>query len=307
MITRRGFLGLSAGGALVASGYGLYSNLAEVVEVALPLHGLRRDVRVLFLADLHMPRCFVTDRTLLDAAETFRPHLVLIGGDSVDKPGNESLVHRFGGLEAEFGKFAILGNREYLGGCDLALLRRYYARAGVQLLVNETAVLQRLEQGTIRIVGLDDLMEGCPRLDLVTANESCTANVHAERPGTRRSAAAATGGLPASAEVAGADELPVVPSATIVLAHCPALFDRLPPIPLFCLSGHTHGGQIAPFGLALYRPMGSGRYVYGAYRASGGRQLYVTRGLGNNGIPFRIGARPEIVQLTLLPALPSAA
>jgi hypothetical protein len=299
MITRRGFLGVSAGGALVASGYGMQSNLAEVVEVASPLPGLRRAVRVLFLADLHMPRCFVTDRTLLDAVETFRPHLLLIGGDSVDKPGNESLVDRFGALDGEFGKFAVLGNREYLGGCDLPVLRGCYARAGVQLLVNETVILSRPEYGTIRIVGLDDLMGGSPRPDLVAAIQSSPAKDYGARPGTTR-------GSPAHAAVARADELSLARNdvATIVLAHCPALFDRLPATPLFCLSGHTHGGQIAPLGLVLYLPMGSGRYVYGAYRGSGGRQLYVTRGLGNNGVPFRIGARPEIVQLTLMPAPP---
>ncbi len=303
MITRRGFLGLSTGGALVASGYGLHSNLAEVVEVAFPLHGLRHAVRVLFLADLHMPRCFVTDRTLLDVAGTFRPHLVLVGGDSVDKPGNEPLVERFGGLEAEFGKFAILGNREYLGGCDLQLLRRCYARAGVQLLVNETVILQRPGQEAIRIVGLDDLMEGYPRPEIVAASRSSNANLHFRWPGTP--AAMGSSSARATAALAGKPHAAPNDTATIVLAHCPALFDRLPPTPLFCLSGHTHGGQIAPFGLVLYRPTGSGRYVYGAYHGSGGRQLYVTRGLGNNGVPFRIGARPEIVQLTLSPALPN--
>ena len=246
--------------------YGGRSNTAEVVDLEATLPGLRRPLRVLFLSDQHLPHCFVTFSTLRDVAAAFRPHFVFIGGDTIDKAGNEGLVDGFAGIEAELGKFAILGNWEYEGHADLELLRRRYALAGVRLLVNETVQWPSSEYGMMRIVGLDDLREGRPRPNLVAPQE--------------------TDGSP----------------ATIVLAHCPALFDQLPPAAMLCLSGHTHGGQIAPLGLVLVRPSGSGRYASGWYRTSADRQLYVTRGLGNSGVPFRIGTRPEIVQLTLSPA-----
>jgi uncharacterized protein len=61
------------------------------------------------------------------------------------------------------------------------------------------------------------------------------------------------------------------------------------------LSGHTHGGQVAPFGLATILPRGCGRYVAGWYRDEGGPPMYVSRGIGTSLVPVRIGATPELV------------
>ncbi len=56
------------------------------------------------------------------------------------------------------------------------------------------------------------------------------------------------------------------------------------------LSGHTHGGQIFPFGLIVSRfyplPNGLNRH--------GDSYLYKSRGSGSWGPPFRLLARPEI-------------
>ena len=49
------------------------------------------------------------------------------------------------------------------------------------------------------------------------------------------------------------------------MSHCPDSFEYLPNFPLVALSGHTHGGQIAPFGLRLILPPGSGNYAQGWY------------------------------------------
>jgi predicted MPP superfamily phosphohydrolase len=86
----------------------------------------------------------------------------------------------------------------------------------------------------------------------------------------------------------------------LVLAHCPAARDALGlptehPASLV-LSGHTHGGQIAPLGIATWRPTGSGRYVAGWY-TDGGPPLYVSRGVGTSLVPVRIGAAPEMVRI----------
>jgi hypothetical protein len=63
------------------------------------------------------------------------------------------------------------------------------------------------------------------------------------------------------------------------------------------LAAHTHGGQVnlSPFyNAALERSP----YVAGLYR-KGQDFLFVTRGLGCTGLPFRFRCRPEIVQVTL--------
>jgi len=63
------------------------------------------------------------------------------------------------------------------------------------------------------------------------------------------------------------------------------------------LAAHTHGGQVnlSPFyNAALERSP----YLAGLYR-EGANALFVTRGLGCTGLPFRFRCRPEIVQVTL--------
>jgi len=63
------------------------------------------------------------------------------------------------------------------------------------------------------------------------------------------------------------------------------------------LAAHTHGGQVdlSPFyNAALERSP----FVQGLYR-EGTSSLFVTRGLGCTGLPFRFRCRPEIVQVTL--------
>ena len=61
-----------------------------------------------------------------------------------------------------------------------------------------------------------------------------------------------------------------------------------------CLSGHTHGGQVAFGGWAPWLPVGSGRFVAGFYDVPGCR-LFVSRGVGTSVLPLRLGAQPEVV------------
>lgn len=71
-----------------------------------------------------------------------------------------------------------------------------------------------------------------------------------------------------------------------ILPHCHAQLT---------LSGHTHGGQLSLFGLspaALRYREHQGLYTVGE------RSLYVSKGIGG-ALPFRLGATPEIVVLTL--------
>src|SRR5207253_9259089 len=69
------------------------------------------------------------------------------------------------------------------------------------------------------------------------------------------------------------------------------------------LSGHTHGGQLAL--LWLHRSLSLARFitpfVAGLYQA-GQSYLYVNRGAGSVMPMVRIGARPEVTDLTLVAA-----
>ena len=80
----------------------------------------------------------------------------------------------------------------------------------------------------------------------------------------------------------------------ILLKHQPVV-DQDIPFDLQ-LSGHIHGGQIAPFNIVT-------RLVYGVNtgltRLAAGRWLYVSRGTGTWGPPIRLFAPPEITLISI--------
>ena len=87
---------------------------------------------------------------------------------------------------------------------------------------------------------------------------------------------------------------------TILLSHEPDSFDMIARYNVdLMLSGHTHGGQIRlPFLPALFLPEMGVKYVEGLFRL-GSTQLYVNRGIGAVGLPFRFNCPPELTVLTL--------
>jgi predicted MPP superfamily phosphohydrolase len=84
---------------------------------------------------------------------------------------------------------------------------------------------------------------------------------------------------------------------SIVLAHNPALW---PPLAArgvsLTLSGHTHYGQLATQNWSLATPFLE--LAMGSHERNGAL-LYISPGANYWGIPFRIGALPEVTVLTL--------
>jgi hypothetical protein len=264
-LNRRRFLALAGAGATAgaASLYGIRSNDLEIVRTNPPA-GVVRGIRVALLSDMHAPHELVADGEIARAIVEFDPHFVFILGDSIEQAGNESLVRFYDLLPARVGKYAVLGNWEYWGACDFTKLRKEYEGGGTRLLVN--ALAEHDVQGLrVQIAGLDDARASRQDLSLV-------------------------GGMTNDPQ-----------ALRLVLSHCPGPFGTIAsaaPGRLHCFSGHTHGGQVAPFGQALFTPEGSGPYVAGWY-ARHSHHLYVTRGIGNSGVPLRIGARPEVTLVTV--------
>jgi len=90
----------------------------------------------------------------------------------------------------------------------------------------------------------------------------------------------------------------------IVLCHAPDYVRNLAAQPAgravsLVLSGHTHGGQIRlPLVGPVVLPPGGKLFPEGNYRL-GRMQLYVNRGLGTVGVPFRLDCPPELTLHTL--------
>lgn len=85
----------------------------------------------------------------------------------------------------------------------------------------------------------------------------------------------------------------------LTMLHEPDYVQDVPDHVSLQVSGHSHGGQIClPMGIPLHTPGGAKRYIDGFYPGAK-VPLFVTRGVGTSGPPFRLFCRPQIALLTL--------
>ena len=254
---------MAAGAATLfgCSGYAYRSKDLEVSHQNQKLKGLRERLRIVAVSDLHLPCFYSSPSELVTRINALKPGIFICAGDIVDKRGNEGLVLGFEKVRANHAKLAILGNWEYQGHVDLQRLRVEYEKARFSLMVNKA-----IEVAGLTLVGLDDHLHGAPDYKFLNR------------------------GLPALGSV-------------LVISHCPESFNFIKGVSasrVITISGHTHGGQIAPFGVVFHTPKGSGPYVQGWYH-KGKHSMYVSRGIGTTpGLPVRIGARPELLVLDLV-------
>lgn len=235
--------------------------------------------RIVQLTDFHIgtyARSTETVRKIVYTANRLRPDAMVFTGDMVNlRPGEmDCFMVVLRRLMARDGIYSVLGNHDYCAylkyPCADGASRACKAlcdkerELGWHLLLNDHAVVRRGD-AEIAFVGVEN--DGKPPFP---------ARADLER---------ATRGLPEGI-------------FKILLSHDPSHWRRevLPAtdIPL-TLSGHTHGMQ---FRIGRLSPS---RFVYhewaGEYR-EGDRVLYVSTGVGSN-LPFRFGAWPELVELTL--------
>jgi hypothetical protein len=205
---------------------------------------------------------------VVERTNALRPDLVAIVGDLVDgTPATIGLaVEPLSRLRAPYGVFFVTGNHEYYSGVEEWLA--HLPRLGLRVLANE-----RVEVG--------DRSPGGARFDLAGVNDW-----HAGRFGEER-------GPDLGRALAGRS----LDRALVLLAHQPAQIEEASRAGVgLQLSGHTHGGQMWPFGamVGLQQP-----YVSGLHRHGLVTQIYVSRGTGFWGPPIRVFAPAEITTIVL--------
>lgn len=263
------------GGALLGVGGLLYAREVETrwVEITHPTLTLPRlapefdGYTVVQIGDIHLddwtkPRRLEGIARLVNGQ---RPDLICITGDFLSyaprRPALERLTGALRKLRAPDGRLAVLGNHDYLAGVEA--VRRCLRDSGVEELTNDVRTLRR-GAAELHVAGIDDVMEGRGRLDLVLRK------------------------LPVS-------------GAAVLLAHEPDFADVSAATGRFDLqlSGHSHGGQIGiPLLRRLVLPPLSQRYTSGLHEV-GGMWQYTNRGLGFVKARLRFLCRPEITVLTL--------
>jgi uncharacterized protein len=189
--------------------------------------------------------------------------IVAVTGDlAEDEEGLQTVLDTLTPLQAAMGVFAVPGNHDHRAGIA-RWHRALGARKAIQNLTNRYVLLRR-DGAALCLAGVDDDIEGTPRLRLPPPEER---------------------------------------DLTLLLAHSPDQAERCrrdyDAVDLI-LSGHTHGGQVrlpfigAPVNSAVHAEL----YEDGLRRRPW-TQVYTSRGLGTTRLPVRFLARPEVTILEL--------
>jgi hypothetical protein len=280
-LSRRNFI---IGTGTTAAAFALYAgeiarHEIDVVDRPISIRDLPsafHGYRIVQISDIHLdeytePYFF---EHVVNKVNSLAPDLVLLTGDfithgSITFIAGRHAAHRCAEITTQLTaplRYAVLGNHDVAVNAPMVI--HALTSRGTPVLVNQNVPIER-NGARIWLCGLDDPGTSSPNLDLA---------------------------------------IPAKPDGPVILmGHEPDYADTVvahPRGPLvdLMLSGHSHGGQIRlPYlGPMVLPPMGM-KYPEGHYRFNQ-MQLYVNRGLGTVGLPFRLNCPPEITVLTLHPA-----
>jgi len=231
-----------------------------------------KELTIVQLSDVHIGntigKAFLQE--CVERINALKPDIVVITGDLVDRKIDDAKeeLQPLKDLRSTFGTYFVLGNHEYYHGAEA--IADYMPEVGVTPLLNDSV---RISDGnnTINLVGLNDI-QSIRFNTLLIDTKRAFKGVDTTKP-------------------------------TILLSHQPKSIEFVKDEQYdLMLSGHTHGGQIFPFGflVMLQQP-----YLAGLHALSTTKQIFVSRGTGYWGPPVRVFAPSEISVLTLRPTVVS--
>lgn len=249
--------------SLIAMVQGLRPPVIERYEVYLPGLPAKLDGTVVVgMSDLHIGATLDGKwlKQRVDQVQTEKPDMIVLLGDIFEghtQPTKEH-VATLRGLTAPMGAWAVLGNHEF-HGLDDSIVSLFH-EGGITVLRNERAEVRP----GLMLAGVDDL----------TAHHRSGLNSDLVTKALAKPAA----------------------GATALLSHTPWSADRAAKAGAgLMLCGHTHGGQIWPFGYLVrwFYPLLAGRYDVD------GMTVIVSRGAGTWGPRMRLWEPGEIIRVTL--------
>ena len=253
----------------VVCGWSLYMGMKDPV-VRLQRISAGQDIgklRIVHITDLHVGLLGHNKAWLeriVQKINTLNADFVVLTGDLVEGKWTHvfPLIQPLKDVKSRMGKIFVSGNHEFIHGG--MLWERAMKEMGWTILHNENKVFN-FEGKKILLAGVPDRM--------VSRFESSLESQPDKALKT--------------------DQLV---DCKILLAHEPAsVWDLKTEIPDLILSGHTHGGQIFPFGgfVRLVQPLVVG------WKTIKGVRVYAHPGTGLWGPPMRLGSESQIVLLEL--------
>ena len=247
---------------------GFYNGFKEprINNVDIKLDGLKEELNIVQISDIHIGKSLGKEFFDMIVAKINKldADLVVIVGDLVDLRATDigDKLDALKDIKSRYGVYFVSGNYEYFHGVEA--ICEYLKSLHVKVLNNENSVID----GKINLAGIPDLMGR--RLGILKPNlQKALLYVNPDLP-------------------------------TVLLAHQPKITKELKNEKIdLILSGHTHGGQIFPFGLLVLLDQ---PYLSGLYQHSKKTQIYVSTGAGYWGPPVRVMAPSEIVNIRLTPS-----
>jgi len=235
----------------------------RIKELDVFIDGLESELSIVQITDLHIGKTL--GKSFMDAVvkqvNALDADIVVITGDLVDMPVNQigDTLDGLRDIQSRLGVYYVPGNHEYFYG--VTKIMEHVRTLGVHVLSNRSIIINH----TINLAGVMD-MSG-KRFDF-------------EPPDLKRALLHVNPELP-----------------TILLSHQPKIVKEMNGEKIdLILSGHTHGGQIFPFGLLVLLDQ---PYLSGLYQHSKQTQVFVSNGAGYWGPAVRIMAPSEIVKINL--------
>jgi len=227
--------------------------------------------KIIFISDIHYGRFFRSKRliNIVNRINKLEADIIIIGGDYLDisvkskKNMYKYLDKEFKilkKLEAKLDIFTVLGNHDYFNGREYLLNEINSCSFKVLKNVKE---LINIGEDSIELIGVDDLLEGKPDINVFKENSD---------------------------------------DFTIAISHNPDFFSEHKNVINYDLglAGHTHGGQVTFFG--AYAPYTSSKYGQKYLKKivhEEGRDILLTNGIGNGMFPIRFFAIPDFVEINL--------
>jgi len=227
--------------------------------------------KIIFISDMHYGRGFSSKRlmNIVNKINKIKPDIIIIGGDYLDISVKskrdvskylDKEIQVLKKLEAKLGIFTVLGNHDYFRGKEY--LVKQLNLNSFKILKNDKELISK-SGDTIEIIGIDDLLEGNPDVNVLKKTSN---------------------------------------NFTIAISHNPDFFSDYKNVINYDLgfAGHTHGGQVTFFGLyAPYTSSKHGQMYCKKIIHEANRDILLTNGIGNGKLPIRFFAIPEIVEIDL--------
>jgi len=275
--------------AVLFTGYGMWNAFhPQIKNLEIDLENLPdqwQGKTIIQLSDVHLGHFYGTRflKGLVNSVNALNPELILITGDLFDGMANNISQFAAGlnGFMANKGVYFVTGNHETYVGLNRALNTLH--KTSINVLKNEVIDLDGLQIIGISYPGIKGIEEirGLEKIQSTSSNSSqprillfhTPTNINTQGVDGRQRHFATYW----------------VPDTTYAMARNLGVDLQL--------SGHTHAGQIFPFGYLtnlIYKDFDHG------LRRLDNFSIYTTSGVGTWGPPMRTGNQPEIVVIKLL-------